>query len=89
MYLFITIESFITNQKSLTVISFQDILKFLLIIIGPYTILFFFKANKDDFLTIKNKRNLERFIRKYKLKMQIIHSRILNLRQKGRLLLSK
>lgn len=55
MYLFITIESFITNQKSLTVISFQDILKFLLIIIGPYTILFFLKQIKTIFLPSKTR----------------------------------
>lgn len=55
MYLFITIESFITNQKSLTVISFQDILKFLLIIIGPYTILFFLKQIKTIFLQSKTR----------------------------------
>lgn len=59
MYLFITIETFITNQSSLTGTTFKDMLEFLFFIIGPYAISFFLKANKDDFLTTENKTELE------------------------------
>lgn len=59
MYLFITIETFITNTKALTGPNFQQILQFFLIIIGPYAISLFLKANKDDFLTEENKRDIK------------------------------
>lgn len=60
MYLFITIETFITNKESLTGPSFQHIVEFLLIIIGPYAISLFLKINKDDFLTDNNKTEIEK-----------------------------
>lgn len=59
MYLFITIETFITNTKALTGPNFQQILQFFLIIIGPYAISLFLKANKDDFLTEENKSDIK------------------------------
>lgn len=59
MYLFITIETFITNKSSLTGSSFKDILEFLLIIIGPYAISLFLKVNKEDFLTEENKTEIK------------------------------
>lgn len=68
MYLFITIETFITNQNSLTGTSFDKLLEFLFIIIGPYAISFFLKGDKNDFLTDENKQDLkelyERFYKK-------------------------
>lgn len=60
MYLIITTETFITNKTALTGPNFQQILEFSLIIIGPYAISFFLKANKDDFLTEENKRDIKR-----------------------------
>lgn len=60
MYLFITIETFITNQSSLTGSGFKDILEFLLIIIGPYAITLVLKSSKDDFLTEENKTEIEK-----------------------------
>lgn len=69
MYLFITIETFITNQKSLTGTSFDKLLEFLLIIIGPYAISFFLKGNNNDFLTDKNKEDIEELYNKYYLKL--------------------
>lgn len=65
MYLFITIETFITNQTSLTGTTFKDMLEFLLIIIGPYAIALFLKANKDDFLTDDNKVEIEKKYRAF------------------------
>lgn len=65
MYLFITIETFITNQPSLTGTTFKDMLEFLLIIIGPYAIALFLKANKDDFLTDGNKAEIEKKYRAF------------------------
>lgn len=59
MYLFITIETFITNKSSLTGSSFKDMLEFLLIIIGPYAISLFLKVNKEDFLTEENKTEIK------------------------------
>lgn len=59
MYLFITIETFITNKSSLTGSSFKDILEFLLIIIGPYAISLFLKVNREDFLTEENKTEIK------------------------------
>lgn len=59
MYIFITFTTFILNAKSLTGSDFKDILQFLLIIIGPYAIIFFLKANKSDFLTEENKRQIQ------------------------------
>lgn len=60
MYLFITIETFITNKSSLTGSSFKDMLEFLLIIIGPYAISLFLKVNKEDFLTEENKTEIKK-----------------------------
>lgn len=65
MYLFITIETFITNQKSLTGTSFDKLLEFLLIIIGPYAISFFLKGNNNDFLTDENKEDIRELYNKY------------------------
>lgn len=59
MYLIITFTTFIMNTKSLTGSDFKDILQFLLIIIGPYAIIFFIKANNSDFLTEENKRQIQ------------------------------
>lgn len=57
MYIFITIETLITYPKSLDG-SFQDIVGFLLLIIGPYAISLFFKANQENFLSDENKREI-------------------------------
>lgn len=74
MYLFITIETFITNQSSLTGSGFKDILEFLLIIIGPYAITLVLKSSKDNFLTEKNKTEIEKTHKKFKtLKLDEIH----------------
>lgn len=60
MYLFITIETFITNQPSLTGETFNNMLEFLFIIIGPYAISLFMKASNEDFLTDDNKAEIEK-----------------------------
>lgn len=60
MYLFITIETFITNQSSLTGSGFKDILEFLLIIIGPYAITLVLKSSKDNSLTKENETEIEK-----------------------------
>lgn len=59
MYLFITIETLITYPKSLDG-SFQNIVGFLLLIIGPYAISLFFKANQENFLTNENKFEIKK-----------------------------
>lgn len=59
MYIFITIETFITNQNSLTGAPFKDLLEFLLIIISPYAVSLFLKGNNNDFLTSENKEDIE------------------------------
>lgn len=59
MYIFITIETFITNQNSLTGAPFKDLLEFLLIIISPYAVSLFLKGNNNDFLTSDNKKDIE------------------------------
>lgn len=59
MYLIITFTTFIMNTKSLTGSDFKDIIQFLLIIIGPYAIIFFIKANNSDFISEENKRQIE------------------------------
>lgn len=64
MYLFIIIETFITNRTSLTGTTFKDLLEFLLIIVGPYAISLFLKPNKENFLTNDNKAEIDE---KYKL----------------------
>lgn len=66
MYLFITIETFITNQSSLTGSGFKDILEFLLIIIGPYAITLVLKSSKDNFLTEENKTEIEKEHKNFK-----------------------
>lgn len=62
MYLFITIETLITYPKSLDG-SFQNIVGFLLLIIGPYAISLFFKANQENFLTNENKFEIKKAYR--------------------------
>lgn len=59
MYLFITIETLIDNQSSLTGSDFKDILELVLVIIGPYAVSLFLKANKEEFLSDKNKLEIE------------------------------
>lgn len=69
MYLFITFTTFIMNTKSLTGSSdFKDILQFLLILIGPYAIIFFLKANNSNFLTEENKTQITEAYEKYSRK---------------------
>lgn len=58
MYLFITTETFLSHKDSLTEITFQPILEFLLVIFGPYAISFFLKENSGDFLNKDNKREI-------------------------------
>lgn len=65
MYLFITIETFITNQSSLTGSGFKDILEFLLIIIGPYAITLVLKS-KDNFLTEENRTEIKKAHKNFK-----------------------
>lgn len=65
MYLFITIETFIINQPSLTGATFNDMLEFLLIIIGPYAISLFLKASNEDFLTNDNKAEIEKIYKAF------------------------
>lgn len=62
MYIFITIETLITYPKSLDG-SFQNIIGFLLLIIGPYAISLFFKANQETFLTDENKFEIRKAYR--------------------------
>lgn len=57
MYLFIFLETLITYPKSLDG-SFQDIVGFLLLLIGQYAISLFFKANQENFLSDENKREI-------------------------------
>lgn len=57
MYLFITIETFITNRKSGS--NLQSIVEVLLLIIGPYAISLFLKVSKENFLTEENKREIK------------------------------
>lgn len=57
MYLFIFLETLITYPKSLDG-SFQDIVGFLLLLIGQYAIFLFFKANQENFLSDENKREI-------------------------------
>lgn len=59
MYLFITIETLIDNQSSLTGSDFKDILELVLVVIGPYAVSLFLKANKEEFLSDKNKLEIE------------------------------
>lgn len=66
MYLFITIETFITNQSSLTGSGFKDILEFLLIIIGPYAITLVLKSSKDNFLTEENRTEIKKAHKNFK-----------------------
>lgn len=66
IYLFITFETFITNTKSLTGSNFKDILQFLLILIGPYAIVYFLKANDSDFLTEENKTEIRNAFKSYR-----------------------
>lgn len=42
MYLIITMETYLTNTQYLTGTNFKDMIEFMLIIIGPYAISFFF-----------------------------------------------
>lgn len=66
MYLFITIETFLSNKDSLTGSDFKDILEFLLIIIGPYAISFFLKGNNENFLSDENKTEIKDRLREFK-----------------------
>lgn len=65
MYLFITIETFIINQPSLTGTTFKDMLEYLLIIVGPYAISLFLKASNEDFLTNDNKAEIEKIYKAF------------------------
>lgn len=56
IYLFITIETFITNKKSGS--NLQSMVEVLLLIIGPYAISLFLKVSKENFLTDENKREI-------------------------------
>lgn len=66
MYLIITIETYLTNTQSLTGTNFKDMMEFMLIIIGPYAISVFLKANKDNFLTEENKSEIKTAYNAYK-----------------------
>lgn len=66
MYLIITMETYLTNTQSLTGTNFKDMMEFMLIIIGPYAISVFLKANKDDFLTEENKSEIKTAYNAYK-----------------------
>lgn len=59
MYLFITIETLIDNQSSLTGSDFKDILELVLVVNVPYAVSLFLKANKEEFLSDKNKHEIE------------------------------
>lgn len=59
MYLFIAIETFITNRKSFTGSTLPYIVETLLLIIGPYAISLFLKVSKENFLTDENKREIK------------------------------
>lgn len=67
MYLFITIETFITYKKSLNTSNLQAILEFLLIVFGPYAVSFFLKANNNDFLNEENKSEIKNGLKSFKL----------------------
>lgn len=66
MYLFITIETFITYKKSLNTSNLQTILEFLLIVFGPYAVSFFLKANNKDFLNEENKSEIKKGLMSFK-----------------------
>lgn len=59
MYLFIAIETFITNRKSFTGSTLPYIVETLLLIIGPYAISLFLRVSKENFLTDENKIEIE------------------------------
>lgn len=75
MYLFITIETLIDNQSSLTGSDFKDILELVLVVIGPYAVSLFLKANKEEFLSDKNKHEIERLYVSY---TEIGHDKAIN-----------
>ncbi|XP_062598591.1 uncharacterized protein LOC134260020 [Saccostrea cucullata] len=65
MYLFITIETFLNNKKYLSSASFKDVLEITLVLIGPYAISVFLKANDKNFLTEENKQEIRNIFKTY------------------------
>lgn len=59
IYLTIATETFITDKTTLTEPDFKEILPFSLMMIGPYAISSFLKANTDNFLSQVNERDIE------------------------------
>lgn len=65
MYLFITIETFLQSENSLSSASFKDVVELLLVLIGPYFISLFVKAGANDFLTHADKEDIENACHEY------------------------
>lgn len=66
MYIFITVETFKQNQESLTGSSFDYILEFLLLILGPYAISVFLKTDKGNFLSDEDKDEIKTAFNSFK-----------------------
>lgn len=74
MYLFIAIETFITNRKSFTGATVPYIVETLLLIIGPYAISLFLRVYKENFLTDENKIEIQSAYDSYiELQLSDIH----------------
>lgn len=60
IYIFIMVQTFIHYKDSLTGSSFDHILEFLLILVGPYAITIFLKTKTGNFLSDKNKDEIKK-----------------------------
>lgn len=65
MLFFIALETFIDNKTSITETDFKDIMELIIIFIGPYAISLFLKANENNFLSNKNKNDIEKLYKSY------------------------
>lgn len=61
----IVLETFIHNKTSITGTNFKDIMELIIIFIGPYAISLFLKANENNFLTNRNKDEIENSYKSY------------------------
>lgn len=68
MYIIIIVQTFRQNQDSVTEANFDHIIEFLLLILGPYAVSIFLKANNGNFLSDENKSDIKKAFDKYLLK---------------------
>lgn len=61
----IVLETFIDNKTSITGTNFKDIMELIIIFIGPYAISLFLKANENNFLSNRNKDEIENLYKSY------------------------